>query len=794
MEELQAFTEGWQRKWIMRSVMRWVSMPERPRIPLVFGGGLDRATGVLGASPESMRDLRNVYLYRDKVEVRKGHTVLQSFLDDAAAAVDDICLVHPMQAEQAGVVVGWQDGDREVHVYRVHGTGSGANLIGAWVTLDTNAHEPPRVLAAEQYRKMFLAHDEVVFGRRAKSYYYDPFGSPQLMPLTADLGRGVAGPEGDGFITVNGAHSTTTTTISFAKAAGVNWDAKDGDVVTFAGDDQLYTVVGDVTIVQGTNTDIVITPGLVVALSGGEAVTVRANIRARGVTRYLNYLVNWGYGTGADENRPEIVRVSLAGQPTVLKPEHYFIAGLGDDPVLNALPTNDRLVVFKGAEQYEIVGYDRRTFGIKPGDRLYGLAASRLAISVNGVIYFWSLEGPRRTVGGQSVDLAWPLDIDAPAPSDLAAQGGLADGFAAYLPGRRVVQFIFGARTYNLSLWNPEDPKWSYGELGVPAFAGGLLYAGGEGLTGAPEGYATAVTSTGKAGTTDTLNVVWTNNDHAGDEIIEIWMKPTGGAWGQEDAVSVGTMNQNHDVTGLAAGTDHEIALRFRRGALYTAGYTSGDPDVWPAGAKGTGTTLLTAPVLDSTDWNRVDGVSERGHVTFTPAHAAEDVVVRRDTAEIATVTAATHGGAQYTYYDTGIIGEDTNDYDCLHRSTDTDSPLSNEITQWGGPDQPPTGLLCNNAECTPPQVRGNWTNGDVSLATEVWSRNVTQAQAYELSATAIAAATGACVTPPSATAGDTVGVNVRHKATAFSVDDYSAYAGGTNDPEVGECQTTVPV
>lgn len=766
-------------------------MPDRPRLPLVFGSGLDRATGVLGTDPRSMRDLRNVYLYRGKAQARKGHSVVNSFLDDGGLAVQDVVLIHPMQAEQIGVVVGYQDTDRELHVYRVSGDGIGTNRIGSWFTLAASAHEPPRAFAAESYRKMFLAHDETRFNRRAQTFYYDPFDVPQLRALTANLGRGSGGPEGAGVLSVNGAHAVDATTISVAKAAGVNWNAKEGDIITFQGDPQQYAIAADVTVVQDANTNVTITPGLEFALVGGEAITVRANVRFRGVTRYLNYAVGWGYGTGADPDRAEIVRVSLPGNPLEWKAPHYFIAGLGDDPVLNCLPTNDRLIVFKGAEQYEIVGYSRQTFGIKPGDRLYGLAGSRLGVSINGMVYFWSLEGPRRTQGGQSVDLAWPLDIDAPAPSDLAAEGVLEDGVAVYLPGRRVIKFIFGAREYNLSIWNPEDPKWSYGELGVPAFSGGLLYSGGEAQSSAPVGFASAVSGTGKVGTTDTLTVDWTNNDQEGDEIVEIWLRPTGGVFELEASVAVGGATQQHDVPGLSAGTAHEIALRYRRGPFYTAGYESDDPDNWPAVSKGTGTTLLDAPTLDATDWERTSSTVERGNITFTPAHANVDVIVRRDAIEIATVTAAQHGGAQFVYNDEGIAPEANNAYDCLHRTPDADSPLSADITQWGGPDQPTT-LGCSQ-NCASPAVEATWVNGDATLVTEVHSRNITQSLPYELSATVGAGFTSTCVTPPGSTTGDTVAVNARHKQTSFTVDDFSAFTNGTNDPQPDECSVVVP-
>ncbi len=678
-------------------------MTERPRIPLVFGSGMDRATGVLGADPRSMRDLRNVYLYRDKVQARKGHSIASQILDDGGQPLSHIVLIHHMRSEQIGVVVGYQQSDRQVHVYRVDGTGSGANFIGTWFTLATGAHEPPRIIAAESYQKLFLAHDETRLSNRAQTYYYDPFGGTQLVGLTGDLNRdGTAEP-----------------------------------------------------------------------------------IKFRGVQDYLNYLVGWGYGTGSDEDRPEIIRVSVPGNPTKFEPEHYFIAGIGDDPILRCLPTSDRLIAFKGSSQYEIIGYDRRTFGIKPGEQFYGVAASRLAVAVGGAIYFWSYEGPRVTVGGASRDLAWPLDLDAPSPSDLVAEGALLDGFAIYLPGRRVIQFIFGRRCYNLSLWDPQEPKWSYGELGVAVFCGGILYSGGEAVSGPPAGAPSGVSGSGQS--PSVLEVSWTNNALEGGEIAEIWLKTATGAWSLAGSVSATGATQSSNISGLLAGTQYSIAMRYRRGPYYSPNSDSSNPDDWPAAQKGTGTTTLTAPTLNDTSWERVSATVERVNVVFTPAHADVNVVIKRNGVEIDTVTAAQHGGAQYTYHDTGILPEDSNTYNCLHRK-DTDSPTSNSITQWGGPEPPPSGLTCSQF---PPEILVQWTNGDATLPTEIWANNYTQNSGYLLRETVAAGMTSEGISV--GVSGDTIGVNVRHKKTTFGVDDFTPFVSGTGNPALDECLTTMP-
>jgi hypothetical protein len=207
-------------------------------------------------------------------------------------------------------------------------------------------------------------------------------------------------------------------------------------------------------------------------------------VEFRGVMAYLNYLVGWGYGTFTDNPREEIVRVSLPGEPLVFKPEHYFIVGARGAPVLNCLPVGGRLLVFKATKIFPIVGTNRANFGVLPAsDPDYGLAGSRLAcLGPGGDCYFWSQFGPRMTTGGPSTDLALPLRLDAPEPSDLVASGAASDGFAQYIPGFERIRFIFGRRCYTLHLKDPSRPRWSYDEFGVPIRSAGRHYlvAGGD--------------------------------------------------------------------------------------------------------------------------------------------------------------------------------------------------------------------------------------------------------------------------------------------------------------------------
>lgn len=95
--------------------------------------------------------------------------------------------------------------------------------------------------------------------------------------------RHVSTPLSAGAATVNGAHAIgagstdngKTGTVSINKATNPS-NLVRGDILTFAGDLQTYTVLANVTLAVG-NTTVSISPALRVAKTGGEAVTLAAS-------------------------------------------------------------------------------------------------------------------------------------------------------------------------------------------------------------------------------------------------------------------------------------------------------------------------------------------------------------------------------------------------------------------------------------------------------------------------------------------------------------------------------------
>lgn len=187
----------------------------------------------------------------------------------------------------------------------------------------------------------------------------------------------------------------------------------------------------------------------------------------RGVRTHLSYLLGWGFGTTMDPDHPEMVRASMPNDPTVFDKMHFWYAGQRADPILNIESNGDIALVLKQTDRYQIFGYDRATFGIKPIDSHSGLAGSHLSVGVDGQIFAWSVEGPNVTDGrGPAQSIAAELDLDGFEPESLIAGGPATRGFAFYVHDRRLIVFVFGQRGYALSIKNPQKWRWSYLEFG----------------------------------------------------------------------------------------------------------------------------------------------------------------------------------------------------------------------------------------------------------------------------------------------------------------------------------------
>ena len=479
-----------------------------PRVPLVFGGGLDRETGVMAVRPTSFEDLRNVVVFDGKASVRKGFTERITFGDQT-----HVIAIQPIKAERTSIIITYDSVTGDVNVWGMDAAGTSATGLGVWFTKASDLAVPPIVTTTEVFSKVFMAHATVSVTDRATTYVYDRRGSPSLHPLEADL-------DFDG---------------------------------------------------------------------------VEEPVLFRGVQRYLDYLVGWGYGDDTDTERPEILRISQPGLPESFQGEHYILVGDRLDPIITAQAAGDTFLVFKETETHELLGYDRNTFGVKPIDPLFGCIGDRLSVNVSGICFFWSAAGPRYTIGtGPSRDTATPLDYYGFDPVTLVAENAVEDAFAVYEPVRRIVLFFWGKRVYALAVRGGlERSRWCWWEiLPFTPLSGGVLYQGVTGAFPAPTGF--PICTSVAQGAVGELQVSWSNNGQDGDEFLEIWLQQiqqlvsdwamdTDGGGGVASSFT-STSSGSHTVAfSIDAGEDpddQKVAVSASTGAGYSGVYQDVAVDV----------------------------------------------------------------------------------------------------------------------------------------------------------------------------------------------------------------------
>lgn len=480
-------------------------MPDRPKLSLPFGSGLDRDTGSAVVPATSQEDLRNVHLTQGLAFLRNGSEVTATFIDpDDGGAIDVLVAGLALKVENAGVVVGYRSSTRKLHVYRVTRAGGSPSYLGLWGTIDASAVAPPIVWLAEVSGLLFMAHDEDSVTRRLPTAYYDPTAGA-LYPLGASWAHANTISPGGTNNTIRAwpvAALGTVITLEYVDPGGVTAAFS----VTVAGSAITVHLARAASAVTTTANDVIaglqasapasaliavaVDPGsdgtgLVSALA---PVTIDAGdgIRFRGVTDHLGaYLAGWGYGTEA-ENRPDFVRLSLPDDPTTFRLQYYESIGQKGDSVLVCLTLGlSGLLCCKAEETWNHTGTDRSNFGKQQVDPTLGVLTGKLGIVIddadgngNALALIWSKLGPRVSNGGGLVDLAQPLAIDRPAPTDLSPEGDPSTAFAVYLPNRSEVRFHFGQRFYAYSLLNKKSP-WSYGEMAVAPTCGFLLAGSG---------------------------------------------------------------------------------------------------------------------------------------------------------------------------------------------------------------------------------------------------------------------------------------------------------------------------
>ena len=524
------------------------------RVPIAAGRGLDRATGTVAQNPANQADARNVYARDAKVSIRPG---MSGTGFPSLVWGTDIIGEFPIKATLDEILVVYDRSSRQIRVFRLDTINGILQTIatpayGLWGTLNADA-EFPVVVAGESNGLLFLAHCEPVLTNRLACIYYTP-------------------------------------------------------------DDAIPSNVGTLTTYTAALSDT----GIV------------GPIYPSFVFAYLEYLCFAGYGSDLDPDRGDIVRMSQPQAPLDLRPPNYFYCGVAKDPIIALGTTNGAspvsvagavaagqatvLVIAKTDECYVLNGTSFDNFMPTLLDPRYGVVSPRAFQNVGGVLYGWSSDGARRFTAVQTVPIAQPLELISPLPNDFPALGPSRLCFSIYDLTRYRLSWVFPdsdnasvpVACFTLSLWNPADPRWSFDELQQPVCCAGLMVGRDTGTPLPPPiGWLSGVTADDTAIAADpryrSITVQWTNNEATGTEIIQIFARPLGGAWGVVRSVAVIAYSEQSATWDTALPvTFYDVALRYVNGTLPGAGYESNDPDLWTATtAPGAKTTLDTsaAPV-----------------------------------------------------------------------------------------------------------------------------------------------------------------------------------------------------
>lgn len=367
------------------------------------------------------------------------------------------------------------------------------------------------------------------------------------------------------------------------------------------------------------------TPGALTFLEGDLDGGGSAPIYFRGVVSYLVYMNGWGFGSASQPKQSHVLRQSLPGDAATFQGPNYVEFGAKGDAIILCAPTGDVLAVCKEQKTYKLLGTSPDDFDSGLIDDNYGAVSSRCGITYGGLLNIWSADGPRRVDPLGTTPIGQPLELISPLPSDFGPLGPSRECFGILDPERYLLEWCwpdtFAATSptpgFMLSLWNPDDPRWTYSERQQSLSCAGQLLITETKVAPPPKGYTTTVVAIDGGLAADAhfrnVSLSWNNVDADGDETVQLWAKPDGGAWDivTQFAVVPGLQSA---VWSTADPLQHyELGLNFVRGGLTSPGF-AGTPDDWTsvhAADSKADVTTSSSPVTWSTS-------------TFTPTTGPE--------------------------------------------------------------------------------------------------------------------------------------------------------------------------
>ena len=626
---------------------------DRRIITLPYGEGLERSKGIMVVNPTTFDDLRNVFQFDGKAQVRRGLTLASVLVDDQANDLDVTVMLEPLRSLSASMGVGYATASREVWLNRLAIDGTSPIEVGQLGTLGGDAtFVPPVIIGADSDNKFFIAHDEPKLTARFVTQVFDPEGSPQLSPLKADLD----GTSGDRDVFFRGV--VRHLSYIFGWGFGNVQDPNRGDVVRVSnsGDSRVFEDFAFFEAGQQGET-------VMVCRSAGPTLSVFKETETYEIFGYSPDTFGIRLADSLFGCVGSRLAVSIAGTVFFWSTQGPRLTS-GGPSIDIAVPLDldgpdPATLVAESDPQDAFAAYDPRTRVVQFvwGRRVYALSirdpnrprwsyyelgeraqSSGLFFSTQsqaggggppqgapeidtfdeearGTLTFASNANNNETMRLNNKDYLWQsilTDIDGNIQIGANAAASAANMIAAVtLTGTPGVDYA-ASMTINSDLTagpgTPVDSVEVSGRLGQ-GFAGNgqpLL----ETMSGAS--FDTPVTANGIGNTATFVEFFLFNTGVIlGGESIEVHVSTDGGAtysfsgrFPADGSVPPDRQKLRVELESRSSGrsiqplTDYKFSIRYILGGQFSPGYESTDPDDWPAASQGLTTTIADALVL----------------------------------------------------------------------------------------------------------------------------------------------------------------------------------------------------
>lgn len=317
----------------------------------------------------------------------------------------------------------------------------------------------------------------------------------QLSPVTGNV-QEITSPANGLWGTLNA--NADFPVVSFAESDGLVFLAHDENDYTL----RLPTIFYTPNFADPT------TPGTLTTLTAdlnGDGVS--ENVYFRGVVTHLVYMCGWGYGTetSGEEDAGNTLRFCKPGDPTTWLGANFVLVGVRKESIIAACVVDGLLALAKENQTWIIDGQVGADFVARLIDPNYGAISSRCFFTAGTRALMWAVDGARQVTPAVTIPLAQALELLSPLPASLPTAGPSRLCFGFWDPIRYVAEWDFpdieAASTpvlgFALSLWTPDDPRWTFFERMQPVTCAGVAYVDATGATpDPPAGYVSGVEAT----------------------------------------------------------------------------------------------------------------------------------------------------------------------------------------------------------------------------------------------------------------------------------------------------------